>query len=82
MLWNLVIVGVTGVLLGLRFRASALVAATGVTFAVSAVAGGFDKLVEWRHMLSILLLVVALQGAYLVGLLLAIIWHRAATHTP
>lgn len=81
LLSSLIIVGVTGVLLGLRFRAPALIAATAATIVIRAVAGGFDELFEWRRLLSILLLVVFLQCAYLLGVLLGIVWRRPGPHT-
>jgi hypothetical protein len=69
-LWSIVTVGAIGILLGLRFRAPALLAATAVTAITSAL------LLEGYGVLSILLLVITLQAAYLVGLSCALAWRR------
>ncbi|MET0597091.1 MAG: hypothetical protein ABWZ57_04405 [Mesorhizobium sp.] len=69
MLWGLVAVGLTGILLGLRFRAPALLAATGFVVAACLVLG-------WGFFWTTLVLVLALQCAYLVGLCLALVWRR------
>jgi hypothetical protein len=75
-LWSLVAVGVTGFFLGLRVRAPGLIAATAVIVVVSVVVSGFDGLLNRHRLLSILLLVVTLQCAYLLGVVLGIIWRR------
>jgi len=79
-LWSLVAVGVTGILLGFRFRAPALIVVTAVTVVISAVASGTDDLFDRQRLLSILLLVATLQCAYVLGLLLGAIWRRGVTH--
>ena len=76
-LWSLVAVGVTGILL--RFRAPALIVVTAVTVVISAAASGTDGLFDRQRLLSILLLVVTLQCAYVLGLLLGAIWRRGMT---
>lgn len=81
MFWSLVTVGVAGVLLGIRFRAPALIAATAVTVVASSIARGRDGLFDGNALLSTLLLVVTLQCAYLVGLVLAVVWRRSATNS-
>jgi hypothetical protein len=78
--WSVVTVGVTGILLGFRFRAPALIVVTAVTVVISAVASGTGGLFDRHRLLSILLLVVTLQCAYLLGLLLGVIWRRGVTH--
>ncbi|TIP12638.1 MAG: hypothetical protein E5X92_14675, partial [Mesorhizobium sp.] len=67
MLWGLVAVGVIGILLGFRVRAPALIVMTAVIVVFSAIAGGICSLFAWDRLLSILLFVVTLQGAYLLG---------------
>jgi hypothetical protein len=79
-LWSLVAVGVTGILLGSCFRAPALIVVTAVTVVISAVAGGTDGLFDRHRLISILLLVVTQQCAYLLGLLLGVLWRRGVTH--
>ena len=79
MLWSLVAVGVTGILLGFRVRAPALIVVTAVTVVVGAVAGGPDSLFDRHRLLSILFLVVTLQCAYLLGLFLGVMWRRGVT---
>ncbi|TGQ53061.1 hypothetical protein EN836_16790 [Mesorhizobium sp. M1C.F.Ca.ET.193.01.1.1] len=77
MLLGLIAVGAIGVLLGLRVRAPALIVATAVIVVVATIAGGIGGLFDWHRLLSILLLVVALQLAYLFGLLLGVMWRRS-----
>ncbi|TGQ68266.1 hypothetical protein EN829_017670 [Mesorhizobium sp. M00.F.Ca.ET.186.01.1.1] len=76
MLWGLVAVGVIGILLGFRVRAPALIIMTAATVVVGAVAGGIGSLSDWHRLLSILLLVVTLQCAYLLGLFLGVMWRH------
>lgn len=76
MLWGLVAVGVIGILLGFLVRAPALIVMTAVTVVVGAIAGGTGSLFDWHLVLSILLLVVTLQCAYLLGLFLGVVWRR------
>ncbi len=75
MLWGLVAVGLTGILLGLRFRAPALLAATGFVVAACLVLGRTGDF-PWGFFWTTLVMVLALQCAYLVGLCLALIWRR------
>ncbi|MEI9409815.1 MULTISPECIES: hypothetical protein [Mesorhizobium] len=76
MLWGLVVVGVIGILLGFRFRVAALIVVTAVTVVGGVAAGGIGSVFDWHHLISILLLVVVLQGAYLLGLFLGVIWRQ------
>ncbi|MER9301133.1 hypothetical protein NKI38_32485 [Mesorhizobium sp. M0621] len=76
MLWCLVAVGVVGILLGFRFQAAALIIMTAVTVVVGVVAGGIGSLFDWSRLVSILLLVIVLQCAYLLGLVLGVVWRR------
>ncbi|MER9654728.1 hypothetical protein NKJ26_14605 [Mesorhizobium sp. M0152] len=78
MLWYLVAVGVIGVLLGFRFRAAALIVVTAATVVGGVVAGGIGNVFDWHRLLSILLLVVVLQCAYLLG----VIWRRGMSREP
>jgi uncharacterized membrane protein len=73
---SLVTVCVIGLLIGLRFRASALIAATGATVVGSGLAFGFDGNVGRNDFVSVLVLVLALQLAYLAGLFLVTVWRR------
>ncbi|MER9303825.1 hypothetical protein NKJ06_12665 [Mesorhizobium sp. M0293] len=82
MLWGLIAVGGTGILLGFRVRAPALIVTTAVIVLISAVAGGIGSLLDWDRLLSILLFVVTLQCAYLLGVLLGVVWRRGLTHEP
>ncbi|CDX14021.1 conserved hypothetical protein [Mesorhizobium sp. ORS 3324] len=77
--WSLVAAGVTGTLLGFRARAPALIVATAVVVVAGAVTGDTGGLFDWHRLLSILLLVATLQCAYLIGLLLGLLWHRGMT---
>ncbi|MER8753778.1 hypothetical protein NKH57_32070 [Mesorhizobium sp. M1050] len=65
-----------GILLGFRFRAAALIIMTAVTVVIGVVAGGIGSLFDWGRLVSILLLVIVLQCAYLIGLVLGVIWRR------
>lgn len=76
MLWGLVAVGLIGILLGFRFRAAALIIMTAVTVVIGVVAGGIGSLFDWARLVSILLLIIVLQCAYLLGLVLGVIWRR------
>ncbi|WP_027145862.1 hypothetical protein [Mesorhizobium sp. WSM3626] len=76
MLWGLVVVGVIGILLGFRFRVAALIVVTAATVVGGVAAGGIGSVFDWHHLISILLLVVVLQGAYLLGLFLGVIWRQ------
>ncbi len=76
MLWSHVAVAVVGLLLGLRFRAPALLVATAVIFVAATLAHGFDDTPHSHGILTGLLLVVTLQMAYLAGLLIIIFWRR------
>lgn len=79
MLWCPVAVGVIGVLLGFRFRAAALIIMTAVTVVGRVLAGGIGSVFDWHRLLSILLLVVVLQCAYLLGLFLGVMWRRGTS---
>ncbi|MDX8455571.1 hypothetical protein RFM98_22825 [Mesorhizobium sp. VK9D] len=79
MLWGLVAAGVIGILLGFRVRAPALIVATAVVVVAGAVVGDTDGWFDRYRLLSILLLVVTLQCAYLVGLFVGLVWRRTVT---
>lgn len=72
MLWSVVTVAAFGVLLGASFRVPALLAATAAT----AVATGV--LLDGSVLLRVMIPVLALQCAYLIGLMLASLWRRPA----
>lgn len=72
MLWSIVAVTAFGVLLGTSFRVPALLAATAAT-AVAA-----DMLLEGPVLLRVVIPVLALQCAYLIGLVLGSAWRRLA----
>lgn len=66
--WSIAAVCAMGLLIGLRFRAPALIAVTAVTVLVC-VAGS-------RELSAIVGYVLALQISYLAGLCLATVWRR------
>lgn len=70
--WSIATVSVLGVLLGVFFRAPALLVATALTVLVT----GF--LFEGPVLIRVLVPVILLQCAYLVGLALAELWRRFA----
>jgi hypothetical protein len=78
--WSLVVAaGVIGILLGFRVRAPALIVVTAAIVVVGAIAGDTAGMFDRHRLLSILLVVVTLQCAYLIGLFLGAIWRRSAT---
>jgi hypothetical protein len=79
--WSIAAVSATGLLIGLRFRAPALIAATAVTLVACAFAFGADGVVGLRDIVSVLAIVLALQFAYLAGLFLAVVWSRSTPPT-
>lgn len=74
--WSLATVSAIGLLIGLRFRAPALIVATAVIIVACAVAFGYDGNVGRSDFVSALSLVLALQFAYLAGLFVATVWRR------
>lgn len=70
MAWSLIAVGAAGVLLGLRFRVSALIAATLLVVLVGLAGVWLTDLPAYRMLLSTIYLVLTLQGAYLLGVAL------------
>jgi hypothetical protein len=78
MVWSFVAVGITGILLGLRFRAPALSAATIATIGANVIASGIDGFFDQHILASTVLLVVTLQCAYLAGLLVAVLRRRTS----
>jgi hypothetical protein len=69
-------VAAIGLLIGLRFRAPALIAATAATVLTCAFAYGRDGIDGRGDVLASLGLVLLLQCAYLAGLCLATLWRR------
>ena len=79
MYWSLATVSALGLLIGLRFRVSALIAATAATLVACTLAFVSDGNVGRPDLVSILFLVLALQFSYLAGLFLATLWRRFST---
>ncbi|WP_353646373.1 hypothetical protein [Mesorhizobium sp. WSM2239] len=77
MLMSVLAVAATGVLLGLRYKAPALIAVTTVmVLAILAWNGlGLSPSVAFS---SLVILVLALQSGYVIGVWLAIAWRRHA----
>ncbi|MCT8999407.1 hypothetical protein [Chelativorans intermedius] len=75
MAWSLVSVGMVGLLIGLRYRVSALIAATLLTVIAGFGAMWFLELPGQRRLMWTLFLVIALQGGYMLGLVLTMLWH-------
>jgi hypothetical protein len=73
--WS-ILAALAGLLLGLRYRAPALIAATGVLVALVLLAGGRDGGTPRERLLTLIAAVLALQGAYLAGLLIGLTWRR------
>jgi hypothetical protein len=68
-----ILAALAGLLLGLRYRAPALIAATGVLAALVLLVGdGTPR----ELLLSVIAAVLSLQGAYLAGLLIGLTWRR------
>lgn len=76
MFLSLAAVSAIGLLIGLRFRVSALIGATAVILAACALTFGSDGDVGQGDFVSVLFLVLTLQLAYLAGLFLATLWRR------
>jgi hypothetical protein len=74
--WSLVAAAVAGILLGLRFRVPALLAATALLVVFTAVASGLAGLSVRPLLVAVGLSVLTLQAAYLAGLLLSTLWRR------
>lgn len=72
MVWSLVTVIALGVVMGVCFRAPALLVATAATVAAAAL------LLDGSLLARVLVPVIGLQCAYLVGLALAGMWRRLA----
>lgn len=70
MLWGVIIVSITGTLIGLRFRAPALLVATLATIGVAIWLMGASGWSAEAMVRLTLFLVVVLQCAYLLGLFL------------
>ena len=71
MTWSL-LAAFAGLLLGLRFKAPALIAATGILVVLEGFAGRTPQ----ELLLTLLASVLALQGAYLAGLFVGATWRR------
>ena len=75
MLWSLLAAFVVGIALGLRFRAPALIAATGLVVVSTVLASAVADAPRSGLPLALLASVLALQAGYLVGVLGAV-WRR------
>lgn len=73
---SLLISGVAGVLLGLRFKIPALIAASAVAFLVVLAIEQLHAAPVSRTLLSAVASVLVLQGGYVIGLLLAFSYRR------
>jgi hypothetical protein len=73
-LWTSLIVGLVGVVLGMVFRAPAVIAAAAAAVACGAVAGAALSWSAWTVALSSLVLAVAAETGYLAGLALRQVW--------
>jgi hypothetical protein len=69
-------IAIAGILIGLRFRAGALVAATLVTVVAASVLQTRDHYFDQSSLRVVLQSVVLLQVGYLAGLALAAFWRR------
>jgi hypothetical protein len=70
--------GATGVLLGLRFRVHALIAASAATVLSWLLIAAFTEVELLPTAGMLVLLLSLLQGGYLAGLLISHAWSRAA----
>lgn len=78
MFWSLLATGAAGVLIGVRFRVSALLAASLVAVVVG---GTAMQLLGFSHQCTFfrtLALFLTLQGGYLAGLVVTILLRRSA----
>jgi len=73
--WTLVLVAVVGALVGTRFRAPALIAATAVAFLTGIVYGLASGTTLLGALLRGLALIAALQVGYLAGAAGATLWR-------
>lgn len=76
MVLNFIAVGAVGLLIGLFFRAPALIAATFITVIVHCLLAGGGGVFTLKFLFSTLLLVVCLQCGYLLGLMLMTLRQR------
>lgn len=67
MVWSLLAVGAAGMLIGLRYRASALIAATFLTVLVGLAVMWVLDVPAHRMLVLMIYLVLTLQVAYLLG---------------
>lgn len=77
MAWSFLAVGACGVLIGLRFRVPALLVASFAAIVARVIAMQFLGFSGEYTFFTTLYLVVTLQGAYVVGLLFAILLRRS-----
>jgi hypothetical protein len=75
-MWAVMGVVVLGLLVGVCFRVPALLVAAAATVAGNIVVGLFGDVSHDSVLLSTLGLLLALQGAYLIGLLFGYLWSR------
>lgn len=78
MLWSAVFFGVLGALIGLRYRAPALIPATFVAVVWGVVAGWMAQHTVGQVVLVTMLLAVVLHAAYLVALALRSLSGRSS----
>jgi hypothetical protein len=75
-MWSVMVVVLLGLLVGACFRVPALLVATTATIAGNIIVGLFGGVPYDSVLLSTLGLLLALQGAYLFGLLFGYLWSR------
>lgn len=73
--WSLIPAGLIGVLLGIRFRAPAVIAASAIAVAANSTVAGWGDFFDRQVLMSNVLLVIVLQVAYLLGLSLVSAWR-------
>ena len=76
MVWATIIVSVLGISLGLRFRVPMLVGTSVAVVALSFVVALFSQQPLLTTLALTYILLMALQGGYLVGLALSCAWSR------
>lgn len=80
MTWSFLVIGAAGVLIGILFRGSTLLAASCVIAIASIVTTQLMGFSGRGTFLTTVGLVLTLQSTYLIGLLLAALLHRSATN--
>jgi len=77
MLWTFAAAGLIGLVLGLRFRAPAVIAASGIVVVGGVAVAPLSGLPFWTALAALLGTLCALQSGYIVGLMLWSVVSRA-----